>query len=106
MHNLRIIALSLVSLISYRCFGMDTVQEYRVFDGQQYHAVKSHDVLDPMLRKIKVGQLRKFIEDGGKIRPAKLDNGDYVLRTSVPGKGGGPILAGIFYDFWLQHKSN
>ena len=76
---------------------MDTVQEYRVFDGKEYHAVKSYDV-DPMLRKIQARQLKKFIENGGKIRPVKLDNGDYVLRANVPGLGGG-IVVGLLATF-------
>ena len=105
MQNLRTVFLSIVMLMSCQSFGMQVLRDnqgYRVFDGKQCYEVKSYDA-DPLLRKVQVGQLRKFVQDGGRIRATKLDNGDYVLRASIPGKVGGPILASIFYGQQKLH---
>jgi len=63
---------------------------YHVIHDGKDHAVKSYDA-DALLRKMNPMQFKGFINAGGSIRVNKLDNGDYVLRSFVPGKGGGVI---------------
>ena len=91
---------SLVIFATVQCFGMmrqitRDQDGFSVFDGQ-VHRVKNHDI-EPILRNLQVNQLRVFLQEGGKIRAIKLDNGDYVLRAHVPGLAGGPVAAGIAY---------
>lgn len=91
--------LSLLTVIFCNCLGMQRQvihddNGFKVLDANQLHQVKSYDV-DPMLRKMHAHQLRAFIQQGGKIRASKLNNGDYVLRAHVPGLGGGPIFGAI-----------
>jgi len=69
---------------------------YKVLDRGRWNQVKSYDV-DPALRKMSPEQLRKYFAAGCKIRASRCSNGDYILRAFVPGKGGGPVLAGIVY---------
>lgn len=94
MFHLRSLFFSIALLISYQCRGMilHDGQGYKVFDGQNFRAVKPYDI-DPMLRKMKIDQFKQFIHAGCRIRASKLDNGDYVLRAYVPGNGGGAIGA-------------
>ena len=71
---------------------------FHVFNDNKCHNVARHDV-EPMLRNMKVKQLRQFINAGGKIKAVKLDNGDFILRSYVPGKGGvedGLMVASAF----------
>ena len=60
---------------------------FHVFNDNKCQNIAGHDV-EPLLRNMKVKQLRQFINAGGKIKASKLDNGDFVLRSYVPGKGG------------------
>jgi hypothetical protein len=57
-------------------------------------AVNSYDV-DSFLKDIEQSKLDIFQKQGGHIRISKTKNGDYILRHTVEGKGGGPILAAI-----------
>ena len=61
---------------------------FHVFNDNKCQNIAGHDV-EPLLRNMKAKQLRQFINAGGKIKASKLDNGDFVLRSYVPGKGGG-----------------
>jgi len=91
----------LVLLLSLGCSAMQHViirdnTGFKVLNKGRWNRVKSSDV-DPALREMDAGQLRKYFAAGCKIRASRCTNGDYVLRGHVPGKGGGPILAGIVY---------
>ena len=84
-----------ISCLSSACFGMTRDQvEYRVYDGEREQRVNRYDT-DQFLQKIDIAKLRKFLDDGGKIRIHKLDNGDSRLTHEVSGKGGGGILAAL-----------
>jgi len=43
-------------------------------------------------------QIQRFVERGNRIRAIRLNDGEYRLQAMVPVKGGGPILAGLFYS--------
>ena len=93
--------LATVVLLSsiFPCIAMQTrvLQEgnrFKFFDGRSEHRVHNYDVV-PVLRRMDGTQMKAFIEQGGKIRASKLDNGEYVLRAHVPGLGGGPLFAVI-----------
>lgn len=70
---------------------------YKVFDKGHWNRVNNYDV-DPTLRKMNKEQLCKYMAAGCKIRAKRCSNGDYVLRTFVPGKGGGPVTG--FAAYW------
>ena len=70
---------------------MRTPEAYHIFDEGKMHKVKSYDA-DPVLRRMNSLQLKKFVDAGCSIRAHKLNNGDYALRSFVPGKGGGPYI--------------
>ena len=99
MNHLNKLYLSLATIVSFSCLGMQLVREendYRFHDGKQEHVVKSHFV-DPLLKRMNPEQLTKFVEQGNRIRNIRMSNGQHRLQTMIPGKGGGPILAGLFY---------
>jgi len=88
-------------LLSLSCSAMQQAilrddTGYKVLDNGRWNQVKSYDV-DPALRKMNKEQLCKFFAAGCKIRATKTNNGDYILRSFVPGKGGGLVLAYAFY---------
>lgn len=64
---------------------------YNVIHNGQCHEVKPYDT-DSLLRIMNPSQLKAFIDAGGSIRVHQLSNGDYMLRSYVPGKGGGGLL--------------
>jgi hypothetical protein len=69
-------------------------QGYNVVRDGQCCAVKPYDT-DSLLRMMSPSQLKSFIDAGGSIRIHQLSNGDYMLRSYVPGKGGGGLLGAL-----------
>ena len=65
-------------------------RRFKVIDNGRLYEVKHYDI-DRLLKKMDTKKLRQFINDGGRIRACKLDNGDYILRAQVPGNGGEPL---------------
>ncbi len=88
-----ILCMFIVILASCSSFSMQVLFDnhtYTVVDQGRSHKVKECDP-DSLLRKMNTHSLRQFIHDGGRIRASKLDNGDYIVRAYVPGKGGAPL---------------
>jgi uncharacterized membrane protein (Fun14 family) len=84
-------------LVSTASFGMmrQIIRDedgFRVFDGKQEREVRPCFV-DPLLRRMNTEQLKKFVEQGNRIRVIRLSDGEHRLHAMVPGKGGGPVLA-------------
>lgn len=77
-------------LVTLPCFGMHQNIKFTV-NGRP---VKFHDV-DSKLQRMDIHQLHSFLDSGCKIKAIRLDNGDYIVRPSVPGLGGGPIFGAI-----------
>ncbi|HML19503.1 MAG TPA: hypothetical protein PKD74_02900 [Candidatus Dependentiae bacterium] len=89
--------LSLCALLSINAYATQQVAVTRNADGYnvihngQCHEVKPYDT-DSLLRMMNPSQLQSFVNAGGSIRVHQLSNGDYMLRSFVPGKGGGGLL--------------
>lgn len=89
MSHIRNVSLFL-GMLSSSCFGMiQPSAQYRVKDAEGMHDVHTYDVSND-LRRMKFHQVQDFLNHGGKIKAVKLDNGEYVLRSHVDGKGSGP----------------
>ena len=92
--------LSVLLLVSGSCLAMEQQNsqiQYSVYDGKTYHRVKQHDA-DPFLQRIKPEQLTEFLAQGNRIKAVRLDNGDWVVRHQVDGKGG--LLGSAFAAYW------
>ena len=88
-------------LVSTASFGMmrQIIRDedgFRVFDGKQEREVRPCFV-DPLLRRMNTEQLKKFVEQGNRIRVIRLSDGEHRLQAMVPGKGGGPVTARALY---------
>ena len=66
--------------------------EYSI--GEREQKINHYDT-DQFLQKIDVTKLRKFLDDGGKIRINRMENGDCRLSHQVPGKGGFVLFAAL-----------
>jgi len=96
------LCLCIATLVSFSCLGMmrQVIRDengFRVFDGQQEHTVQPYFV-DTLLKRMNPEQIQRFVERGNRIRAIRLNDGEYRLQAMVPVKGGGPILAGLFYS--------
>ncbi|MCL5875103.1 MAG: hypothetical protein M1114_01390 [Candidatus Dependentiae bacterium] len=60
-------------------------------------SVQRCDIYGPLKEISSEEQLNGFLANGGKIKLSKMSNGEYVLRSGIDIKGGGPILGSIFY---------
>lgn len=69
---------------------------FKVIHNNHTYQVQNHDV-ESFLRTMNKKQYKMFLQNGGRIHVAKLNNGDYILRHKVSGLGGGPVLACLFY---------
>lgn len=92
-----VVGLSL--LLSLSCSAMQqTIMRddagFKVLDKGQWNQVKSHHV-EPALLKMSPELLHEYFAAGCRIRACRCTNGDYVLRSFVPGKGGGPFFGAI-----------
>ena len=93
--------LCIATFISFSCLGMmrQLIRDengFRLSDGKQEQIVQPHFV-DSLLKRMSPEQLQTFVEQGNRIRVIRLSNGNIACRAMVPGLGGGPVLAGIFY---------
>jgi hypothetical protein len=86
----------LASLSSFSMMHQVTRDEngFRVFDGKQEKPVLPYFV-DPLLKRMNPEQLKKFVEQGNRIRVIRLSDGEHRLQAMVPGKGGGFLGATI-----------
>ena len=95
------LCLCIAMLVSLSSFGMmqQVIRDengFRVFDGKQEKPVQLCFV-DPLLGRMKPEQLKKFIEQGNRIRAIRMNDGEHRLQAMVPLKGGGPITGAIAY---------
>ncbi|HML18972.1 MAG TPA: hypothetical protein PKD74_00130, partial [Candidatus Dependentiae bacterium] len=102
MNYINKLCLCIATLVSFSCLGMvrQVIRDengFRVFDGQQEHTVQPYFV-DSLLKRMSPEQIQRFVERGNRIRAIRLSDGEYRLQAMVPVKGGGPILAGLFYS--------
>jgi hypothetical protein len=102
MNYINKLCLCIVTLVSFSSLGMirQVIRDehgFRVFDGQQECMVKPYFV-DSLLKRMNHEQVQRFIELGNRIRVIRLSDGEYRLQAMVPVKGGGPILACLFYS--------
>lgn len=58
--------------------------------------VNKYDI-DAFLKNANPAQLQKYLEQDGYIQVDQLENQDYVLKAKGRIRGGGPILASLFY---------
>ena len=95
------VCLCIATLVSFSCLGMirQVIRDengFRVFDGQQEHAVQPYFV-DSLLKRMNPEQIQRFVERGNRIRAIRLNDGEYRLQAMVPVKGGGPVSGLIAY---------
>ncbi len=69
---------------------------YYVSDENASYRVENHEV-SPLLKQVLKRNALAEYSRSCKIRVKKHKDGTYSLIEKVPGKGGGPILAGLFY---------
>lgn len=97
MNYVQKLCLSIATVISFSNFGMmqQVIRDdagFKVFDGKQVRPVQSCFV-DPLLKRMNPEQMKKFIEQGNRIRAIRLSDGEHRLQAMVPGIGGGLGLA-------------
>ena len=75
-------------------------------DRQFYVANKTQETItqvnlafsDTLARKLRTPEdIDAFLKADGNITVKQCSNGDYILNTSIPLRGGGPVVAGLFY---------
>lgn len=70
--------------------------QFIVKQGNQFHAVKTHNIPTPELRDIKLTSLSAALKHS-KININQDSQKDFILRSHVQGNGGGKILEWIGY---------
>jgi formylmethanofuran dehydrogenase subunit C len=72
-------------------------EAFKVKQNGRIHNIERYD-LDANMRQVNAKNLAAYLQSG-KIQVNKLSNGDFTLRSHVPGLGGGPISGMI--GAWL-----
>lgn len=76
-----------------------------LFDEDTFYLAQDDEIkevqaafVDPVLRTVKnKNVLDKYFQSDCKIAVKQMQDGEFKLTSTVPGKGGGPVLCAVFY---------